>query len=126
MTPEEFEKLVDEAVLELPEDIRKKMDNVEIVVEMFPSEEQLRKTGIRQGNFLLGLYEGVPKTQWGRGFGMTLPDKISIFQNSIEGLCRDALEIKEMVKNVVWHEIAHHFGFDEKGVRDLEKKRKNK
>lgn len=117
-----FQKLVEEAVSEMPENIRQKMDNVAICVEKRPSPEQLRKLGERHRGILLGLYEGVPQTKWGRGFGMRLPDKITIFQESIERLARTSGEIKKNVKRVVYHEIAHHFGFDEKGVRDLERK----
>jgi len=109
----EFEKLVKEALLEIPERIRKKMDNVEIVIE---------KDSPRGS--LLGLYHGVPKTAWGRGFGMRLPDKITIFQEPLERIARTPEELKKIVKNVVWHEVAHHFGFSEKGVRELERKRK--
>ena len=122
MEQEEFEKLVEEAVLGLPEDIRKMMKNVAITVEWMPSAEQLGKTGVRQGDFLLGLYEGVPQTSWGKGFGNYLPDKITIFEESIMRFAGQPDEIKKLVKSVVWHEIAHHFGIDEKEVRKLEQK----
>jgi len=120
----EFKKLVEEAILELPEKIRQKMDNCALCIEKRPSPEQLRKTGIRYAGSLLGLYEGVPQTKWGRGFGMILPDKITIFQESIEKFASTPEAIKELVRNTVWHEIAHHFGFNEKQVRELERKRK--
>jgi len=122
MREEEFEKLVDSAILNLPEKIRKKMDNVEIIVETKPSQDQLKNTGIRGGGFLLGLYQGIPQTQWGKGFGMNLPDKITIFQQAIENICRNEEEIKETIKIVVWHEIAHHFGLDHDKVHLLEQK----
>ncbi len=124
MEHSKFEKLVEQSFLELPEKIRKTMENVAIVVEEQPTAYQLRKTGIRYAGFLFGLYEGVPKTVWGRGFGGHLPDKITIFQKSIENFTSTPKEIKKLVKNVVWHEIAHHFGLDEKEVRKLEEKRK--
>lgn len=113
MTEVEFEKLVSEALLEIPEKIRKKMDNVAIVIEK----------GSPRGP-LLGLYQGVPQNAWGRGFGMRLPDKITIFQEPLERMARSKEELKEIVKNTVWHEVAHHFGFDEKRVRELEKKKR--
>jgi predicted Zn-dependent protease with MMP-like domain len=122
MTTNDFEKLVEQAVGNLPEEIRAKMENVAITIDETPTSEQLRKTGIRRGNFLLGLYEGVPQTAWGKGFGGHLPDKITIFQNSIEMFAKTPEEIKELVKQVVWHEIAHHFGIGEKEVRKLEEK----
>jgi predicted Zn-dependent protease with MMP-like domain len=113
MQEKKFEKLVSEAIWEMPENIRKKMDNIEIVVEQ----------GSPNGPYL-GLYQGVPKTSWGRGFRMTLPDKITIFQAPLEKMVRSKKKLKEIVKNVVWHEVAHHFGFNEKKVRELEKRRK--
>jgi len=134
----EFEKLVKEAISELPEKIRQKMENLALCVEKRPTAEQLRKTGIRlaphrtrgsgagYAGLLLGLYEGVPQTKWGRGFGMILPDKITIFQDSIEKFARTPEKIKKLVKTTVWHEIAHHFGFNEKQVRELERKRRKK
>ena len=84
--------------------------------------EQLRKLKIRKGSFLFGLYEGVPQTKrW--GYGQVLPDKITIFKNPIEKLAQYEKEIKVIVNNTVWHEIAHHFGMDEKRVRQAESHR---
>ena len=110
-----FEKLVKEALLEIPKHIRRKMDNVAIVIEK----------GSPRGA-LLGLYQGVPQNAWGRGFGMRLPDKITIFQEPLERMARSPEQLKKIVRNVVWHEVAHHFGFSEKRVRELERKRKTR
>jgi len=121
-----FQELVEEALLELPEEIRSKMDNVALCVEKKPTAEQLRKLGTRSGGILLGLYEGVPKTTYGRGFGMILPDKITIFQESIYRFAGNPEAVKELVRKVVRHEIAHHFGFDEKQARELERRSRKK
>lgn len=126
MREKDFEKLVEQALKETPKAVFEKMENVAIVVEKKPSSEQLRKSGIRAGGLLLGLYQGIPKPRWGRGFGMQLPDKITLFQESIERLARTENEVLEILKNTIFHEIAHHFGFDEKSVRELERKRKLK
>ena len=128
MSKQDFKKLVKKAVISLPKDIRKEIDNLAIVVEERPSPYELKKSGIKIGNSLLGLYQGVPKTTWGRGFGMILPDKIAIFQKPIENLASSSQEATELIQIVVWHEIAHHFGIGEKKVRELEakwRKRKN-
>lgn len=122
MPEEDFEKLVKKAVISLPKHIRKEIDNVVIVIKKRPSPYELKQAGTRIGNSLLGLYQGVPKTAWGRGFGGNLPDKITIFQESIENLTSLPHEISELIRMVVWHEIAHHFGFSEKTVRTLEAK----
>ncbi len=117
---DDFENLVKEAIERLPEKIRGKITNAVICVEDKPTREQLRKIRIKNPYRLFGLYEGVPKNQWGRGMGNILPDKITIFRKSIERAAKDDHEMKELIKNVVWHEVAHHFGFDEKKARELE------
>ncbi len=122
MEIEKFEELVKEAVDDLPLTVKKKMDNVAICVEENPSLQIERKRGgARKNSFLLGLYQGVPKNTWGRGFGGNLPDKITIFKESIERFAKTEEKIKKTVKRTVYHEIAHHFGFNEREVRDLEK-----
>ena len=123
MTIERFEKLVDEGIEAIPKRFLEKLENVDIVVEEEPTPEQLRKLKIRSGFILFGLYEGVPKTKrW--GYGQVLPDKITIFKNPIEAAARSEEEIKQIVSNTVWHEIAHHFGMNEGMVRKAESRRK--
>jgi predicted Zn-dependent protease with MMP-like domain len=125
MTKEKFEELVNEGIRAIPKRFLEKLDNVDIVIENEPSPEQLRKLKMRKGSIIFGLYEGVPQTKRGN-YGQVLPDKITIFQKPIERISRSENEIKEIVKNTVWHEIAHHFGIDERKVRELEYKRKIK
>ncbi|MDP3741504.1 MAG: metallopeptidase family protein [bacterium] len=125
MTRDDFEKLVGLTMDDLPDHIRAKMSNVAVVVEDTPSDRQLKKGGTRQGMLLLGLYEGVPQTKRGvLGYNFVLPDKITIFQNSIEQVARSEKEIESVIKETVWHEFAHHFGHDETAVRKLSSKRK--
>lgn len=121
MDRQEFEILVNKALENLPEKIKDKMKNVAIVIEDNPTIEQLKITGTRRGSLLLGLYEGIPETAWGKGFGGNLPDKITIFQKSIETIACGQKEIEDSVKDTVIHEIAHHFGFDEKGAQKVAK-----
>ncbi|MEX2145177.1 MAG: metallopeptidase family protein [Candidatus Spechtbacterales bacterium] len=125
MEENEFKKLVETALDDLPPHITEHLDNVAVVVEPRPSARSLKKTGTRKGSILLGLYEGVPQTAWGRGHGGNLPDKITIFKESIEMFAKTPNQIEYLVRNTVWHEIAHHFGYDDDGIRELEGKRKN-
>ncbi len=125
MILEKFEKLVDEGVKAIPEKFLKKLDNVAIVIEYEPTSYQLEKLKTRKNSFILGLYEGVPQTQR-CCYGQVLPDKITIFKNSIEKIARSEQEIKQIVKETVWHEIAHHFGMSEKEVREAEMRRNSK
>jgi len=120
---EKFEKLVMEGVRAIPEKFLEKLDNVDIVIEDEPTPYQLRKLRARKSLIIFGLYEGVPQTKRGH-YGQVLPDKITIFKKPIERIARSESEIKEIVKNTVWHEIAHHFGMDERRVREAEFRRK--
>ena len=123
MTIKDFEKLVNKGIEVIPKRFLERLDNVDIVIEKEPTPAQLRKLKIRSGSFLFGLYEGIPKTKR-RGYGQVLPDKITIFKNPIERLARSKEEIKKIVKDTVWHEIAHHFGMDEKRIREAESHRR--
>ena len=115
----EFEKIVDEAVEALPEKFKEAMDNVEIVVEEWPSAD------IAKGHLLLGLYQGVPKTVWGRSQGQQIPDKISIYKGPIEYLGRGNPNIiKVFIIDTVKHEIAHHFGISDKRIDEIKRNTK--
>lgn len=123
MNREEFEEIVKEGIKDIPEKFLKKLNNVDICIEEEPTSYQLRKLRNKKGFLILGLYEGIPQTER-QGYGQVLPDKITIFKKSIERIAKSREEIKKTVKNTVWHEIAHHFGMDERQVRIAEKKQK--
>lgn len=124
MQAEEFEKLVADAIKRFPDNIKEKINNVVFMVENEVRDRKRKEQNIMLNQTLLGLYQGVPRTSRGEGYSYVLPDKITIFQKSIENLCGgDPEKIKEMVYEVVWHEVGHHFGFSEVGIRKLEKER---
>ena len=118
MKREKFKQLVAESIDELPEEFRKKMENVNIVVEARPSDKILKQQGIRRTDTLLGLYHGIPLKNRGVSYTNVLPDKITLYQKSIERLCRNENEIKEEVRAVFMHELGHHFGMSEKDLSD--------
>ena len=125
MDYKKFEELVDEGIKAIPKELLKKLDNVGIIIEEEPTASQLKELRIRKNTFLFGLYEGISKNErW--NYGQALPDKITIFKRSIENYSRSEEKIKEIVKDTVWHEIAHHFGMDEKRVRQAELNRKRR
>jgi predicted Zn-dependent protease with MMP-like domain len=123
MERDKFEQLVEEALDRIPGEFLARLENVAIVVEDEPNEFQRKKIGLGENQLLFGLYEGVPQIRRGPRYGMVLPDKITIFQGPIEFFCQTDEEIKEKIKDTVWHEIAHHFGTNEERVREIEKNR---
>ena len=119
---EKFEWLVARAVEDLPEEFLSRLKNIDVVVENHPTPYQVQRTGLKHGQTLLGLYEGVPQTKRGRHYGLVPPDKITIFQKTIEARCRHDAEIIAEIRRVVRHEIAHHFGISDARLRRLEKR----
>ncbi|MBI4302165.1 MAG: metallopeptidase family protein [Chloroflexi bacterium] len=121
MDREKFEGLVANVINDLPEEFGAKLENIAIVVEDRPTAVQIARAGLKYGQTLLGLYEGVPQTKRGSYYGMVLPDKITIFQEPIEAKYRNYDEIVAEVKRVVKHEIAHHFGISDARLRQMQK-----
>ena len=115
----EFEEVVAEALDELPAEIAEAMSNVSVFVEPWPSRGTLEKMGLGSRFELLGLYEGVPLNRRNTSYSAVLPDRITIFQGPIEAMGGRRAELKDEIKSVVVHEIAHHFGIGEKRIREL-------
>jgi len=114
-----FDRLVVVSVNELPEKIRKCLKDVSIVVEDRPNPFVMGKLKLKSNQVLLGLFQGVPlytKSVWHAG---TMPDKITIYQKNIEAICGSDEEIKNRIKKVVRHEVAHFVGFTEEQVKWL-------
>ncbi len=118
-SPEKFEQLVAEALDELPEFFQKKLQNVEVVVADWPTAAEMRSVGLRPGQLLFGLYEGVPQTRRTSHYGLVLPDKITIYRLPIERVCHTPEAVISQVQRTVKHELAHHFGISDDRLREL-------
>ncbi len=119
MDYEPFADLVGEALDGLPPLIQGWLDNIEVVVEDWPSRQQLASVGVRGGATLLGLYEGVPQTDRSASYGLVLPDKVTVFRAPILATCRTPDEVRAAVHRTVVHEIAHHFGISDERLVEL-------
>lgn len=113
MTRQEFEKLTAKAIKGLPREFRGRLDNIIVTVRAEPERAQVRKFG----GGLLGLYEGIPLSERGSAYSGAMPDKITLFKNNIEALCRYEDEVEEKVRHTLMHEIAHHFGMGDEELR---------
>ena len=121
-----FEQLVHEAIANVPEELRAKIENVVFVIEEDSRPPGWREQGIVVHQYLLGLYQGGPLTKRGINSSLVPPDKITIFQKPIEELGGTSDGIQKLVYEVVHHEIGHYFGFDEPSIRRLEAQRKKR
>ncbi|MBI2113309.1 MAG: metallopeptidase family protein [Candidatus Wildermuthbacteria bacterium] len=118
-----FEELVKEGIAAIPPKFLALLENVATVIEEEPTQEQRKKLGMRRHDTLLGLYEGVPQTSRGPSYSGVLPDKITIFMRPILDSANTKEEIQEVVKETVRHEIAHHFGMNDKELEESEFRR---
>jgi predicted Zn-dependent protease with MMP-like domain len=116
---DEFEAWVIEAIDQLPVPFRERLGSVAIVVEEWPTAEQLTSVGAAG---LYGLYQGVPRNRTGADWAPT-PSRITIFRGTIERAAHTPEAMREKVIETVHHEIAHHFGINDARLQELERER---
>lgn len=104
-----FEELVSDALDRIPAPLARSMRNVAVLVsDRHPDEPDL-----------LGLYEGVALTERTTNYSFVLPDLITIYQDAILEECADEAEVVHEVLVTVVHEVAHHFGLDDRTLHEL-------
>ena len=119
MRQRDFERIILQALEQMPPHFREALDNIDIQVQWRPSPGELRRAGLRRGQSLLGLYVGVPLPSRSHYNSLTLPDTIIIYQGTHERVCRDEAEMVEQVQKTLLHEIGHYMGIDEDRLREL-------
>lgn len=123
LTDERFDQLISRAMDELPQKYITGLENVAIIYADDPSDEQKQKMKLDAHHLLLGLYEGIPLTQRGNGYSFVLPDKITLFKNSILAVVSSEEELFEQIKRTLWHEIAHYYGLNHNRIDELQNRR---
>lgn len=106
---EHFDELVDEALASLPKELSSQIDNVAIIVDDRPP------------GHLFGLYEGIPLTKRGgrTSYSGVMPDRITLFQQTILRSCSSEEQVREQIRKTVLHEVAHHFGISDPRLDEL-------
>lgn len=123
MTRTEFKALVEEAIDTIPPRFAREVRNLAIVIEDYPAPDLLAEMEIEPPDTVLGLYQGVPlpERQW--GYGNALPDRITLFQRTIEEECEgDEDEIVVAIGETLIHELGHYFGLSEDEIMDIEER----
>ncbi len=109
LTRQEFERVVEQVLDELPDGIAGKLDNLVVVVEERPPS----------GEDLLGLYEGISLADRGMDYAGVLPDRITIYMESHIEMELDRVSTIEEIRRTVLHEIGHHLGIDDARLAEL-------
>jgi predicted Zn-dependent protease with MMP-like domain len=113
-----FEVLVDEALAAIPQPFAAALDEVAIVIADEPSADQIRDNEIEPDETLYGLYEGVPRTEWGADWA-PIPNRITLFRLPLEADFADPDDLADEVWATVLHELAHHLGIDDSRLEEL-------
>lgn len=116
MSPDEFQETIDKTIKELPEEFLRAKENVEVVMEDWPTPQDMQTARVDFQSLLFGLYRGVPKTKRGNYYSAVLPDKIVIFTGPILMVSKNLEDAKDRIKKTVLHEIGHHFGLSDKQI----------
>lgn len=119
MSDDEFELVVDEAIQSIPEGFHHYLQDIAVDVEDMPDEETCRDMGIRNPRSLLGLYHGTPLTERHVEDPYRYPERIIIYKRNIERMCKDRRRMIDQIRKTVLHEVGHHFGLDERQLREL-------
>lgn len=123
MTRSQFKALVEEAIDTIPARFAREVKNVAIVIEDEPPEELLVEMEMGPDDILLGLYQGIPLPERGWAHGNALPDRITLFQRTIEEECgEDEDEIVVAIGETLIHELGHYFGLSEDEIMEIEER----
>jgi predicted Zn-dependent protease with MMP-like domain len=115
-----FERLVEQAVASLPAEVRGRIENVAVLVEDEPTDEQIAGTGLDpETDTLYGLYEGTPLSERGHDFAMSLPDRITLFYLPLVEDFPHPEDHREEIRDTIIHEVAHFLGLEEDEIDDL-------
>jgi len=119
MTRRDFQRVVRRALDELPPLFQDALENLDIQVRWAPTAHERRRSRLRPGHDLYGLYLGIPITRRTHGYSMVAPDVIVIYQRAHEREARTEAEMVEQARQTLLHEIGHYMGIDEDRLQDL-------
>ena len=113
-----FERLVERALAGIPATFREALAEVAIVIDDEPTPQQRRENDLGDDGMLYGLYEGVPRTEYGADWA-GVPNRITLFRLPLEEDFADPADLADEVRITVIHELAHHLGIEEDRLEEL-------
>lgn len=113
-----FERVVASVIATIPSPFNQALDEVAIVIEDEPTPEQRRENGLRRDETLYGLYEGIPRIEWGAD-SFAIANKISLFRIPLEEDFPDEDDLADEIRVTILHELAHHLGIDDDRLDEL-------
>lgn len=114
-----FAELVEQALAGLPPQFAAALEEVPVEIRPASTPAQRRRAGVGRDELLLGLYQGIPRTERSVEHSGVMPDVIYVFQEDVELAVDNESELVEEVRITVLHELGHHFGLDEDELDEL-------
>lgn len=120
---DDIEALAREVLAELPAEFAGHAQNVILRVEDFATEDVLDELEIDDPLELTGLYDGIPQTEKSASSPQHFPDTVWLFRRAIldEWAERGDTPLGALVRNVVIHEFAHHFGWSDDDIASIDR-----
>lgn len=117
----QMEQMARQALATIPPMLLSKTSDLVIQVFDFPDEETEEDMGLESPFDLLGLYRGIALTQKSFSDVRTEPDFVYLYRRPIlDYWCDSGEDLEDIVRNVLIHEIGHHFGLSDEDMERLE------
>ena len=117
----DIEALAREAMALIPSELRRWTQGVAVRVTDFPDEDTIDDMGLETPFDLLGLYSGVSLLEKSVGETPGDVDVVFLFRRPIlDYWCETGEDLRDIVRNVLIHEIGHHFGFSDEEMERIE------
>jgi len=108
-----FQKLVEKAIAELPEEFRSRIENVVIAVEDEPTDEDYELTDTPDDEDLFGIYRGAMRTEMTWDALPGLPPQVVVFRGPILRNTDTSREAVREIRDTIIHELGHYFGLED-------------
>ena len=119
ISDKDFDRIVKNAIRNIPGEIQQYLGNIIISVKKRPSKKMLQEMGLSPEEQLLGVYDGVSLTDRSATSPPLFPDSIILFQEPLEEMCETIEELEEEIEITVVHEVAHFVGISEERLEEL-------
>ena len=117
----DIETLAERALGTIPAELKRHLGNLVLRVEEFPDEEVEEEMGLESPFDILGLYRGVSLPHKSVSGTRVDADMVFLYRRPIlDYWCETGEDLYRIVRNVLIHEIGHHFGFSDDDMERLE------
>jgi len=118
---DEIEAIARRALATLPEEFRRHLGEIVLIVEDFADDETLKALDIESPFDLTGVYHGRPIGEKSSMESGAVPDRIHLYRRAIlDEWIEDGEDLATLVRHIVIHEVGHHFGLSDEDMHRLE------